>query len=135
MTKLCRDQFRILRYFPNTNFHYKPQTGEREFNCTENFPFSLCSEELEGIFNLMFGGSSRNMCMNTFKKYIKCSADKIVIHFKLAAYKNCNVYKFIASISFLVFMRNDEQLSYTSKKDSCASSSQPFEGKVNNKQL
>lgn len=72
-------------------------------------------------FNV-FCGSYRNMCMNTFKKCMECSTDKIVIHFKLAAHKNCNVCKFIASIFFFCLLRNDEQLSFINgrDKDSCA---------------
>ena len=45
------------------------------------------------------------MCMNTFKKCMECSADKAVIHFKLAEYKNCNIFKFIAREFFLLSSR------------------------------
>lgn len=58
------------------------------------------------------------MCMNTFKNCVECSADKLVIHFKLAAYKNCNILEiYCMKFSQSFFSGIDESFSFINRRD------------------
>lgn len=82
--------------------------------------FCLRNKSQQRIFNFTVLWELQKHVHEYIQKYMQCSADKIVIHFKLAAYKNCNVCKFMAR-NFRCLLCNDEQLSFSNSDDDSSS--------------